>query len=293
MAMLAHALPSVEAYVDFFSRQPLPILRRTVCEFDRLRQDLDNVTRQDIATAVLGDPLMTIRLLAHIETHRKNTQNHDIATIGSALVMMGIIPFFKAFSGLPTAEDVLAPQPRALLGLLKVVGRACKAAHYARDWAVVRRDLDVNEITIAALLREATEMICWIHAPDLTLRTYDMQRANRQLRSAAAQREVFGVTAYEVQLALVRTWHLPNLLVQLLDESQAKHPRVHMITLASDFARHVSLGWDNPALPDDIACLSTLLHIQPEALLRRVDAPEEIWPKLLPAAYSGAFPAVP
>ncbi|MDR1463620.1 MAG: HDOD domain-containing protein, partial [Azoarcus sp.] len=287
MAMLTHALPSVEDYVDFFLRQPLPVLRRTICEFDRLRQNIDKATRLDIATAVLGDPLMTIRLLSHIETHRKSAQNHDITTVSGALVMMGIIPFFKVFADLPTAEDVLASRPRALLGLLRVVGRACKAAHYARDWAVIRRDLDVNEITIAALLREATEMICWIHAPDLILRVLGMQHADRQLRSAAAQREVFGVTAHDVQLALIHAWHLPNLLVQLLDESQAEHPRVRTITLASDFARHVSLGWDNSALPNDIAHLSVLLRIQPEALLRRIDAPEEVWPKLLPAACAG------
>ncbi|MDR3214387.1 MAG: HDOD domain-containing protein [Azoarcus sp.] len=291
MAVLTHALSSVDAYVEFFSRQPIPALRRTVGEFQRLNQDIDKVTRQDIARAVLGDPLMTMRLLSHIESHRKATQNHDIVTIGSALVMMGIVPFFKAFGDLPTAEDALASRPRALLGLLKVVGRACRAAHYARDWAVVRRDLDVNEITIAALLHEAAEMMCWIDAPDLTQRVYDMQRADRGLRSVVAQREVFGVTARDIQSALIRAWCLPELLLNLLDESQANDPRVRTITLAADFARHVSLGWDNAALPDDVACLSALLHIPPETLLRRIDAPEESWPKLLPAAYAGAFPA--
>ncbi|MDR0702723.1 MAG: HDOD domain-containing protein [Azoarcus sp.] len=291
MVMLAHALPSIEAYVDFFLQQPLPVLRRTIGEFNQLQRDIDSVTHQGIATAVLGDPLMAIRLLAHIETHRKRAQNHDIVTVNGALVMMGIIPFFRAFGKLPTVEDVLAPYPRALLGLLKVIGRACKAAHYARDWAIARRDLDVNEIVIAALLSEAAEIISWIHAPTLTLRVYDMQRIDRQLRSVAAQREIFGVTARELQLALIRAWRLPDLLVQLLDESQAGHPRVRMITLASDFARHVALGWDNAALPDDIACLSALLRIPPEALLRHIDAPETLWPKLLPAAYAGAFPA--
>jgi HD-like signal output (HDOD) protein len=291
--MLAHALPSVEAYVDFFLRHPLPALRHTIGEFDRLRQDIDEVTHQDIAAAVLGDPLMTIRLLAHVETHRKSVQNHDIATVNGALVMMGVVPFFKAFGGLPTVEDALASHPRALLGLLKVIGRACKAARYARDWAIVRHDLDVHEITVAALLSEAAEIICWIHAPALTLRVYDMQRADRQLRSVTAQREVFGVTARELQLALIHAWRLPDLLVQLLDKSQAENPRVRMITLASDFARHVSLGWDNAALPDDIACLSALLRIPPEALLRRIDAPEKTWPGLMPAAYADAFPATP
>ncbi|MDR3086498.1 MAG: HDOD domain-containing protein [Azoarcus sp.] len=293
MALLTHALSSAEAYVAFFSRQPLPVLRRTVDKFALLGKDLENVTRTSIAAAVLADPLMAMRLLSYIETHRKSAQNHDIVTISSALVMMGIIPFFRAFGNLPTVEDALGEQPQILLGLLKVVSRSCKAARYARAWAVIRHDLDVNEITVAALLNESAEIMAWIHAPDLTRRVYDMQRADRTLRSATAQREVFGVTSQEIQLGLIRAWGLPELLVQLLDQSQSENPRVRTISLASDFARHVARGWDNPALSDDMTCLMALLRIPPEAMLRRIGAPEEVWPHLLPAAYGGAFHAKP
>jgi HD-like signal output (HDOD) protein len=284
MAVLTHALPSVDAYVDFFVQQPFPVLRRTVEAFARLAQDLDRVTRQDIASTVQADPLMTMRLLSHIEAHRDKTQNHDIATVRSAIVMMGILPFFRTFGGIPSAEEVLESRPKALVGLLRVVSRACKAARYAREWAVIRRDLDVNEVTIAALLYEAAEMIAWINAPDLIQRVFDMQRADRELRSSVAQREVFGITAQELQYALIRAWHLPQLLVRLLDESQANHPRVRTITLAVDLARHVAHGWDDEALFDDISRIHDLLRIPPETLLRIIDAPKQTWPSLLPAA---------
>ena len=285
MTVLAHALSSVESYVNFFSRQPVPVLRRTVDAFACLAQNIEEVTRRDIASTVQADPLMTMRLLSHIEAHRENTQNHDIATVGNAIIMMGIIPFFKVFSNMPTVEDALASRSQALLGLLRVVNRASKAARYARDWAVIRRDLDVNEITIAALLYEAPEMICWIKAPDLTQRVFDMQRADRELRSTVAQREVFGVTTRELQLGLIRAWRLPKLLLQLLDASQTNNPRVCTITLAVDLARHTARGWDNQALPNDISKILALLHIPPEMLLRHIDAPEETWPILLSAAH--------
>jgi hypothetical protein len=290
MSVLTQPLSSVDAYVEYFTRQPLPVLRHTTNEFALMRENIEAVTQKDIAVTVLSDPLMTLRLLGWLETHRRNAQNHDIATVSSALVMMGVEPFFKVFQDLTTIEDALTNKPQALLGLLKVIRQARKAAHYAHDWAIVRHDFDVDEITIAALLQQVTDMVCWINAPDLTQKVYAMQRADRTLRSTIAQREVFGITAHEVQLALIKAWHLPELLVHLLDESQADHPRVRTITLAADFARHVSMGWDNAALPDDIAALSALLRIPPEALMRRIDAPEEHWPRLLPAAYA-ALPA--
>jgi HD-like signal output (HDOD) protein len=283
MAVLTHALSSVESYVAFFSRQPIPVLRRTVETFAQLAENIDDVTRHDLASTVQADPLMTMRLLSHIETHRENTQNHDIVTVGNAVVMMGIMPFFRAFGNMPTVEDALTSHPKALLGLLRVVGRASKAARYARDWAVIRRDLDVNEITIAALLFEAAEMVCWINAPELTQRVYNMQHTNPELRSAAAQREVFGITARELQLGLIRAWRMPKLLVHLLDASQTNNPRVRTITLAVDLARHAASGWNNQALPDDVAQIHALLRIPPEVLLRNIDAPEEVWPVLLSA----------
>jgi len=288
MTVLTHTLSSVESYVEFFSRQPLPVLRRTIATFTHFTQNIDDVTRLDIAAAVQADPLMTMRLLSHIETHRDKTQNHDIANVSSAIVMMGIIPFFKAFGDIPTVEDVLASRPQALVGLLRVVARAIKAAHYARDWAVIRHDLDISEISTAALLFEAAEMVCWINAPDLIQRVYDMQRADRELRSSVAQREVFGITARELQSALIRVWCLPKLLIQLLDSSQINHPRVRNIMLAVNLARHIARGWNNEALPDDIRKIHNLLRIPHEVLLRHIDAPEENWPFLLSVVRRGA-----
>ncbi len=284
MGLLAAPLDSVDAYVDFFTAQPLPVLRRTVHDLAALQADMDTVSGKRIAAIVLGDPLMTMKLLTYLQTHRRQAQNHDITTIDRAIMMMGLEPFFRIFADMPTLEDALAAHPKALIGLLKVIGRARKAAHYARDWAVVRHDLDVDEITVAALLVEASEIICWALAPTLTERVHAMQAADRSLRSAVAQGAVFGTTAREIQRALVRAWKLPELLIELMDESKADHPRVRNVLLATDFARHVAHGWDDAALPDDLAAIGSLIHLGREPLLNRLGAPPEAMARLLPAA---------
>jgi HD-like signal output (HDOD) protein len=288
MPLLTQPLETVEAYVEHFSRRPLPVLRRTVKDLEALQAEMDTVSGKRIAAVVLADPLMTMKLLTHLESHRRSSQNHDITTIDRAVMMMGLGPFFDTFSHMPTVEDTLAAHPQALIGVLKVIGRARRAAHYARDWAIVRHDLDVDEITVAALLREATEIVCWVFAPDLTRRVYALQLADRQLRSATAQRAVFGATAREIQLALIHAWTLPQLLVQLLDETQGEHPRVRTIKLAADFARHVAHGWDDPALPDDIDAIERLLPLGREQLLHRLNVPEEAMARFLPDGSSQA-----
>ena len=292
MSLLQHPLPSVQAYVQAFSEAPLPVLRHTVRAFNTLRESGENVGSRHLAGIIVSDPLMTMRLLTHLERHRRQSQNHDITTIERAVLMMGVEPFFAAFADLPTVEDALAAHPRALIGVLKVIARARRAADYARDFAVVRRDIDPQEITVATLLHEATEIVCWIVAPQLTLQVFERQRDNPRLRSADAQRAVFGASAAELQLALIRAWHLPELLVTLLDDSQQDNPRVRTIQLAADFARHLAHGWEDPALPDDLAALEALLHLSREPLLHRLGVPEDMRARFLspPAAEPAAAP---
>lgn len=282
MTVLTAPLESVDAYVSLLSHQPLPVLRQTVRELAALRDAQDSVNGKRLAAIVLGDPLMTLRLLAHLQAHRARSQNHDITTIDRAIMMLGITPFFDSFADMPTVEDQLAAQPKALLGALQVIARARKAAHFARDWAIVRHDLDVEEITVAALLRETIEIMCWIFAPALAQRVHDMQLADRRLRSAVAQRIVFGVTERDILLAMARAWRLPELLVTLLDERNADNPRVRTVRLATRFARHVANGWDNAALPDDIAEIGALLHLGGETLLRRLGMPNEAMARFVP-----------
>lgn len=275
MDMLETPLESADAYVTLLSNQVIPVLRQTVRQLEALRDEQDSINGKRIAAVVLGDPLMTMKLLAHLQVNRGRSQNHDITTIDRAIMMMGIAPFFNTFAAMPTLEDRLTSHPKALLGVLQVIGRARRAAHFARDWAILRHDLDVEEITVAALLREATEIMCWTFAPALAQRVKDMQMADRQLRSAVAQRAIFGVTERDIQLSLVRAWQMPELLVSLLDEAHAENPRVRNVRLANRFARHLASGWDNPALPDDIAEIEDLVRIGREPLLKRLGTPAE------------------
>jgi len=287
MSQLLAPLPSVDAYVAHFSQQPLPVLRHTVRELDALRANSEHIGARQIAAIVLSDPLMTMRLLTHLETHRRQSQNHDITTIERAVMMIGVEPFFHLFDTLPTVEDALKAHPRALVGVLKLISRARRVAELAREFAVMRHDLNVQEITVAALLHDATDIVCWVHASDLTEKVHALQTADRHLRTKDAQRQIFGVTAGEIQLGLIRAWRLPELLVQMLDESQQDDPRVRTVALAARLARHIARGWDDPGLPDDIDELEALLRIPRETLLNRLGMPEEARNRLIPPAVEG------
>ena len=213
---------------------------------------------------------MTLKVLAWISTHRGRRQLTEIETIEPAVVMMGVPPFFHNFATLVTVEDQLHDWPQAHLGLMKVIGRSFRAAHYARDWALLRRDLDTEVVIIAALLHDFAELLLWSFAPALALRIRDVKRAGVGVRTRTAERQVLGITLDELELALMRAWQLPELLQTISDNSHPDHPQVRNVIFAVNLARHSANGWDDPALPDDYRDIASLLHITPGQVQTRV-----------------------
>ena len=269
--MIEQPLSNSTAWVDFFSTADLPVLRHSVDELERLRATADTTNSRVLAGVVMHDPLLTLRVLAYIELHRTQRQMVDIATVDRAIMMIGITPFFRDFQHLPMVEDQLKAHPQALLGLLKAINRARQAAHWARHWAILRRDVDVEEITLAALLHDLAELLMWLFAPTLALKVSAAQRARPHVRSAIIQAEIYGVPLYQLKLALAEAWHLPALLIQLMDHRHTEDPRVRNVKLAVDLARHSANGWRDAALPDDFTAIRGLLNINQETLIRHLD----------------------
>ena len=268
-------LPDVAAWLAVFAQSDLPVLRHSVAEIERLRANEENTNGRVLAGVILHDPLLSLRVLAYIEEHRRKRQTTDITTIDRAIMMIGIVPFFRTFTDLPVAESRLAEYPQALLGLLKAIGRARRAAHWAREWAILRRDMDVDEITLATLLHDVAEMMMWLHAPKMALQFRDLQVSHPNRRSALIQEEVYGIPLNPLKLALAEAWRLPALVVQLLDDRQAENPRVRNVKLAVDLARHAAKGWKDPALPDDFKGIRDFLHVNQDSLLRHLNVSDE------------------
>ena len=268
-------LPDLDTWTTWFRQAEIPVLGSSTDALEAMRSNEDQVDANLVGEMVADDPLMTLKILAHAATHRPERRVTDVETVTAAVVMMGISPFFAAFGPQPAVEDRLASIPAALEGLQNVLRRAHRAARFAFAFAVHRMDLDAAVIHEAALLHDFAEMLLWCHAPHLALRIRAAQQASPSLRSATAQRAVLNIELGDLQHALMKAWRLPDLLIRITDDKQAKHPTVQNVVLAIRLARHSAEGWDNAAIPDDIADLARLLNLSHDAALQfvhKVDA---------------------
>ncbi len=267
---LTNALRDLAAWTAHFRSVEIPVLAHTADALEALRANEDSVDANGLGETIANDPLMTLKVLAYASAHRSPRVVTDVETVTSALVMMGIRPFFEAFGPQPTIEDRLGDDPRALQGLSDTLQRAHRGANFALGFAVHRMDHDAAVIHAAALLHDFAEMLLWCHAPALALCVREMQRADPALRSSAAQLTVLGIELADLQQALMKAWRLPELLVRISDDRHADNASVQSVMLALRLARHTAHGWDNPAIPGDLHDIATLLNLSQAAALQMV-----------------------
>ena len=276
---LTAPLRDLEAWTRYFRDAQIPVLATTSLALEGLRADEDNVDAILLGATIECNPLMSLKLLAHVASKRRANTDSDAATetesITTSLVMTGITPFFNNFGLQPTVEDHLHDQALALEGLRTLLRRADRAAQFAAGFAVHRGDTDADVIRLAAFLHDFADMLMWCHAPTLQLRIAEAQRADPTLRSATVQRVMLNIELDDLRQALMKLWHLPELLVRISDDRHADTAMVRNVVLAVRLARHTMHGWDNPAVPDDVDDIAKLLNVTPPVALayaRRIES---------------------
>ena len=275
--MIDSPLPSVSAWVRALADAEIPILPHAMAELQQLREIEETrgtVDARTLADAMGANPLMVLKVLAHVSRYCTRLGVEPPETLTGAIVMIGIEPFFNTFLNAPTFIQWFKSDPEAASGLLKVITRARRAANFSLNFAVRRQDEDAGILYEAALLHDFAEMLLWCHAPKLAKDIAHMKEADPTLRSAAAQKAVLGTTLNTLAHELMREWQLPDMLIKCTDERGTNDPQVRNVMLAVRLARHSRNGWDapaaQPALKDDIVGVAQLLTLSEDAATRLV-----------------------
>lgn len=270
--MMALQPASLADWLAFLGRADIPVLKRTARELERLREDEIQLNARAVADVVTDDPLMTVKLLRYMQTHKRRNQTHELVDVKQALLMMGLDTFFREVPAMPIAEEMLKEHRAALVYLLRTVRRAQRSAYYAFDWALRLHDMHAEEVQVSALLTHVSEMLMWCFSPERMLEIQKLQATDHAMRSADAQTLVLGFAGLELQRQLTITWRLPELLRNLMDPALAQSTRVRNVMLAVNLARHSAHGWHDAALPDDFDEIAALLHMDPNKVMALVKA---------------------
>lgn len=265
----------LQYWVDLLTRSELPVLKHTARDLAALRADENKLTVLAISEVIAHDPMMTVKLLRYLQQHKRKVQTTELIQIEQALLMLGVEPFFTHIAPEPLVEEVLKPHVTALPPLLRVVHRSHRASQYAVQWAALLRDLHFEEVRIAALLHDISEILMWCFAPAQMQEIRRIQQQDKALRSSHVQQQVLGFTLPELQRALAEQWGLPRLLLDLMNDASQHQQRERNVALAINLARHSANGWDDAALPDDYRDIAALLHVPIEKAMELAGVPDK------------------
>ena len=256
-------------WVDFLTAAEIPVLKQTARNISKLQHDAQHMNARSFAQIVKNDPLMTVKMLRYLQSHKQLAQKHDVIEIEQIALMIGLEKTLEKVAPQPLVEEILSQSGNmaALVHLLKTTHRANMAASYAFDWAVRLHDLHYEEIRTATLLHDIAEMLMWCFSPKEMLQIKTSQMNDKTLRSVVAQQNILGFTLNRLQVELAIKWRLPELLIALTDDKNKTQQRVRNVILAVNLARHSANGWDDAALPDDYEDIAKLLHLKTDEVM--------------------------
>jgi HD-like signal output (HDOD) protein len=288
--MIANKRLDIHDWLTKLSAVDLPALQYTLDQMLNMQSKSDEISIRDIAHLIRHDPLLTLRIIRYQQSRRSAAQHTDVNTIDRVLLMIGLGGFFREFGKMESIEKNLATNSEAQLRIRKLISRAYLAAMIADSLGSQRHDVDPTEVTTASLLHDLAEILLCLTAPELAKQIAQNLQINPGTRSHEAQKQVLGFTLNELQTELAQKWGLPNLLTHLMDERHTDEARVRTVTIATSTARHLSNGWQDPALPDDYQNIADLLSCDTDyaySLIRNVSikvAREWQWFSVLPIA---------
>lgn len=250
-------------WVELLGPTDLPVFRQTRQRLKKLAQQGERVNTGDIAAIILTDPLMTLRIIHDANSRKSRRFDTEIVTVDNALMMIGVEIFFEKYQGLKTVEDTLSSHPKALSCAYQWLQDILHISWQARDFAALHVDIRAEEVQVAALLSQVSELLICVLTPETALK---LQGQRRKKSATEAETETIGAPIPQLQESILKAWHVPSMIQEMFIISEPAKSRQVMLQAAQHIALFAKNGWWDEALLKDFDTLSELLGYHPERI---------------------------
>jgi HD-like signal output (HDOD) protein len=245
----------IEQWVGYLRDKEIPVLPHSQAVMQVLREEPpeehERMSPRALTDFVYLDPYLALKLLRNAEHRRSRRLGQETTTALAAVLQLGYDDMVHLVCDSATSDITQE-------GANHCVAHAVMAAHIARAWAIYRADVSPDEVTLAALLSDAGELLMWHFAPELPLKAEAELASGRAQRTLKAQQQALGFTFKQLTLTLAQAWELPTLLGMLIRGTDT--PRANIARLAIDTARHIIADTHNAALPSDLVNIHNVVQ---------------------------------
>lgn len=260
-------------YLKRLCDQSPPILKKTSRDLHVAAESL-SLNIHSLSALILQDPLFVFKTL---KESKVPTRGYDNISIDRLIMLNGLDGFMEKHLTSEILESKVSDH-QVLHRILRLIIRAKKSSDLVFDWSLRLHDTHAEEVKVAALLRDITEILLYVEAPHVMMLIYQEQLKDKTLRSEDAQKMYLGFSVLDLHKALITQLKLPELLLDMMErDPQKQNPRARRVNAAVNFARHSANGWFDAALPDDYAEIAEIMHMSEHQVHKMLHVPKEAW----------------
>lgn len=226
---------SCQDWVKQIATAELPSFGQTLAQIGSINEFMISHAAE-LTRVVLRDPSMTAKVLRVANTVHFNPSQKKINTISRAVIILG----FQTIRSLCVATLLLDEllNRSALKPLRKEIALAFDSAMQARELALARREPNVEEIFIAALLFNIGDLSFWAcggeEAEQIAV-ALDMG-----LKPEKAQEQILGFPLKRLTAELAKEWKINDTLIQATS-GDGKSNAAKCVQLANSVAHKLDL----------------------------------------------------
>lgn len=253
---------SVQDWVSHIAKAELPAFGQTLQQIAALNEFMLSHAAE-LTRVILRDPTITAKILRLANSAYFNPSQKRINTISRAVIVLGFQTLRSICVASLLLDELLSRDTGAQLG--KEVADAFHAAMQARELALLRKEPNVEEIFIAALLYRIGELSFWATGGEQASQLHQQLIAG--VPQDEAEEQVLGFRLRQLTQGLAQEWHVSDTLLSALRSRDAS-PAAQCVAHAFDAIRLVPAILENKT---DIAELKPLMAFtgQSEAEIRK------------------------
>lgn len=235
---------TIEEWVAKFDEKDMPVFKETVHSVSRLVAR-DGTSASELAQTIISDVSLTARILKLANSTFYNPARASINTVSRAVLLMGFEVVRDICLSLMIIDAFIGSSKHK--ALIETMAKSFHAAVQARAIAQIKGQAPLEEIFIAALLRNLGEMAFWCVSGEEGKELTRLMEEDG-LSAKKAQETLLGFPLSALTAKLVQGWHLSGLVTESLREGGSSDPRMATIELGQEVAEAAfHEGWNSEA----------------------------------------------
>lgn len=204
----------------------------------------------ELTRVILRDPTMTAKILRLANSVYFNPSQKRINTISRAVIVLGFQTLRSICVATLLLDELLSRDTGPQLG--KEVADAFHAAMQARELALLRKEPNVEEIFIAALLSRIGEISFWACGGEAASKVQQQLAAG--VAPDEAEENVLGFRLRQLTVGLAQEWRVSDTLLSSLRSRDAS-PGAQCVANAFDAIKLVPAVFDNKIKSEQLQSL--------------------------------------